>query len=166
MQMMVDAALGFVRGDQANEKVVRLDLVSLVRDLADDWQAQDHEVAFDGPERLAVNGRPVALKRAVANLVENAVRYGGSADIRIRDGGDEIVLTVADDGPGLPEGELEKVFQPFYRVETSRSRETGGTGLGLALARDVFRRLGGDLVLANRAGGGLIATARLPAPAG
>lgn len=166
MQMMVDAALGFVRGDQANEKVVRLDLVSLVRDLADDWQAQDHEVAFDGPERLAVNGRPVALKRAVANLVENAVRYGGSADIRIRDGGDEVVLTVADDGPGLPEGELEKVFQPFYRVETSRSRETGGSGLGLALARDVFRRLGGDLVLANRAGGGLLATARLPAPAG
>lgn len=165
MHMMVDAALGFVRGDQANEAIARLDLVSLVGDMADDWRAQGHEVGFDGPERLAVDGRPVALKRAVANLIDNAVRYGGNAEIRLCQGKDDVVLTVADSGPGLPEAELEKVFQPFYRVETSRSRDTGGTGLGLALARDVFRRLGGDLVLANRAEGGLIATARLPAAA-
>ncbi|WP_206419887.1 ATP-binding protein [Minwuia thermotolerans] len=164
MQMMVDAALGFVRGDQANEPVVRLDLVSLVRDMAEDWR--DDDVRFEGPARLAVNGRPVALKRAVGNLIDNAVRYGGNAEIRIWHTDHDAVLTVADDGPGLPEAELEKVFQPFYRVETSRSRDTGGTGLGLALARDVFRRLGGDLTIANRARGGLMATARLPLPAG
>lgn len=162
MDMMVDAALGFVRGDQANEMVSRMDLASLVRDLADDCQAQGHDVLFEGPERLAVQGRPVALKRAVGNLSDNAIRYGGNARISLQESDGRAVLLIADDGPGLPEAELEKVFQPFYRVEASRSRDTGGSGLGLALARDVFRRLGGDLVLANRAEGGLVARAWLP----
>lgn len=162
MDMMVDAALGFVRGDQANEMVSRMDLASLVRDLADDCQAQGHDVLFEGPERLAVKGRPVALKRAVGNLSDNAIRYGGNARISLQESDGRAVLLISDDGPGLPEAELEKVFQPFYRVEASRSRDTGGSGLGLALARDVFRRLGGDLVLANRAEGGLVARAWLP----
>lgn len=162
MDMMVDAALGFVRGDQANEMVSRMDLASLVRDLADDCQAQGHDVLFEGPERLAVQGRPVALKRAVGNLSDNAIRYGGNARISLQESDGRAILLIADDGPGLPEAELEKVFQPFYRVEASRSRDTGGSGLGLALARDVFRRLGGDLVLANRAEGGLVARAWLP----
>lgn len=162
MDMMVDAALGFVRGDQANEMVSRMDLASLVHDLADDCQAQGHDVLFEGPERLAVQGRPVALKRAVGNLSDNAIRYGGNARIILQESDGRAILLIADDGPGLPEAELEKVFQPFYRVEASRSRDTGGSGLGLALARDVFRRLGGDLVLANRAEGGLVARAWLP----
>lgn len=162
MDLMVDAALGFIRGDQANEAVSRLDLGSLVRDLAEDCQAQGHDVTFDGPDRLAVRGRPVALKRAVGNLTDNAIRYGGNARIRLEESDARAILSIADDGPGLPETELEKVFQPFYRVEASRSRDTGGSGLGLALARDVFRRLGGDLVLVNRTEGGLLARAWLP----
>lgn len=162
MDLMVDSALGFIRGDQANETVSRLDLASLARDLTDDCQAQGHEIVFDGPERLAVQGRPVALKRAIGNLTDNAIRYGGATDVRLESRGGRVNLIVADAGPGLPEAELEKVFQPFYRVETSRNRDTGGSGLGLALARDVFRRLGGDLSLSNARDGGLVATAWLP----
>lgn len=162
MHLMVDAALGFVRGDQANEVVSRLELASLVRDLAEDGEAQGHKVSFVGPERLAVQGRPVALKRAIGNLLDNAVRYGGNAEVELKAATDRAVLTISDNGPGLPDGELEKVFQPFYRVETSRNRDTGGSGLGLALARDVFRRLGGDLTVSNRPQGGLQALAWLP----
>lgn len=162
MDLMVDSALGFIRGDQANEAISRLDLAILLQDLVDDCQAQGHEVSFEGPEKLAVQGRPVALKRAMGNLTDNAVRYGGDAQVRLKVDDGRVVLTVSDSGPGLPEAELEKVFQPFYRVETSRNRDTGGSGLGLALARDVFRRLGGDLALANGRGGGLVATAWLP----
>ncbi|MDF1722383.1 MAG: ATP-binding protein [Minwuia sp.] len=163
MQQMVDQALGFIRGDQATEAITRIDLAGLLRDLAEDCATRGQDVAFDGPERFPVDGRPVALKRAVGNLVENALRYGGG-EVRLLlvKGGGRATLTVADNGPGLPEDELDKVFQPFYRVETSRNRETGGSGLGLALARDVFRRLGGDLALANRDTGGLAATAWLP----
>ncbi len=163
MQQMVDQALGFIRGDQATEAITRIDLAGLLRDLAEDCESSGQDVTFDGPERFPVDGRPVALKRAVGNLVENALRYGGG-EVRLLlvKGGNRATLTVADNGPGLPEDELDKVFQPFYRVETSRNRETGGSGLGLALARDVFRRLGGDLTLANRETGGLAATAWLP----
>lgn len=162
MDQMVDSALGFIRGDQANEAVSRLDLASLVRDLVEDCRAQGHDAEFDGPEKLAVQGRPVALKRAMGNLTDNAVRYGGALKVGLDAADGRVVLTIADKGPGLPEAELEKVFQPFYRVETSRNRDTGGSGVGLALARDVFRRLGGDLTLANARDGGLIATAWLP----
>jgi len=167
MDMMVDAALGFVRGDQANEAVSRLDLASLLADFAEDHAAQGHDVTYQGPDRLAVTGRPVALKRAIGNLLDNAVRYGGDARIGLTAQAGKAVLTIADNGPGLPEKELEKVFQPFYRVETSRNRDTGGSGLGLALARDVFRRLGGgDLILSNRPQGGLEARAELPLDGG
>ncbi|WP_417519507.1 ATP-binding protein [Minwuia sp.] len=162
MDLMVDAALSFIRGDQANEAISRLDLASLLRDLAEDMQAQGHDVTFDGPEKLPVFGRPVALKRATANLIDNAVRYAGNARVALSADDVRVEMVISDDGPGLPDGELEKVFQPFYRVETSRSRDTGGSGLGLALARDVFRRLGGDLALSNGRGGGLVATAWLP----
>ncbi|MDF1735089.1 MAG: ATP-binding protein [Minwuia sp.] len=163
MQQMVDQALGFIRGDQATEAIRRIDLAGLLRDLSEDAAAQGGQVSFDGPERLPVDGRPVALKRAVGNLIENALRYGGgevALSLSKQDG--RAILILADNGPGLPETELDKVFQPFYRLETSRNRETGGSGLGLALARDVFRRLGGDLALANRPEGGLAATAWLP----
>lgn len=162
MDMMVDSALGFIRGDQANEAVSRMDLASLVRDLVEDCQAQGHEVTFDGPDKLAVQGRPVALKRAMGNLTDNAIRYGGNTQVKLEAKEGRVMLSVSDTGPGLPENELEKVFQPFYRVETSRNRDTGGSGLGLALARDVFRRLGGDLSLANDRQGGLVARAWLP----
>ncbi|MFN7000182.1 MAG: sensor histidine kinase, partial [Elioraea tepidiphila] len=115
------------------------------------------------PERLTVRARPVALKRAIANLVQNALRYGGAARIRIApQPGGGVRLVVEDDGPGIPPEALEAVFQPFRRLEDSRNRETGGSGLGLAIARNILRAHGGDVTLENRPGGGLSAIVTLP----
>jgi signal transduction histidine kinase len=106
----------------------------------------------------------VALKRAFANLVGNAVKYGGSARVALAAPADGLVtVTVEDDGPGVPPDQVERVFEPFYRVEDSRNRETGGTGLGLPIARNIFRAHGGDVTLANRADGGARVVVTLPA---
>jgi hypothetical protein len=104
------------------------------------------------------------MKRALANLVANAVAYGGSARFRLLPPVDRILtIELEDDGPGIPPGELERVFEPFHRGEPSRNRETGGVGLGLPIARNIFRAHGGDVALANRPRGGLRATVTLPA---
>ncbi|MFM8992149.1 MAG: sensor histidine kinase [Alphaproteobacteria bacterium] len=123
------------------------------------------DISFDGPDALAVEGRPGALRRAIANLMDNALAHGTRARARLVASEGRVDFAVEDDGPGLPEDQLEKVFAPFYRVESSRSRDTGGVGLGLAVARDVARAPGGDVVLANVPGGGLRATLSLPAAA-
>jgi signal transduction histidine kinase len=94
------------------------------------------------------------LKRCLANLLDNALRYGGRADIVVEDTPSMLALRIRDAGPGIPEAELERVFEPFYRLESSRSRGTGGTGLGLGIARNIAREHGGDLVLRNRPEGG------------
>ena len=106
--------------------------------------------------------RPFAFRRAVRNLIENAQRYGGGADVAFRHDTDHVHVLVADSGPGIPEPELEQVFEPFFRLEKSRSRETGGTGLGLSIARTIIRAHGGEVTLANRAEGGLLVTVTLP----
>jgi len=119
-------------------------------------------VAGEGP--LAVRGRPLALKRALANLVGNAVAYAGGCVVRLA-GPDRGVVRIAveDEGPGIPEAERERVFQPFHRLEPSRNRETGGSGLGLTIARSILRAHGGDVTVTNRSPSGLVATATLPA---
>jgi signal transduction histidine kinase len=114
-----------------------------------------------------VRVRPVALKRALTNLVNNAAAYGGSARVTLAPplparGGSVVTLYVDDDGPGIPESEMESVFLPFHRLESSRNRETGGVGLGLPIARNIMRAHGGDLVLQNREAGGVRATVTLP----
>ena len=110
-----------------------------------------------------LRARPVALKRALANLVSNAVAYGGAARLRLSPPAAGVVrLEIEDDGPGVPEAELEAVFAPFRRLEQSRNRETGGTGLGLAIARNILRAHGGDVTLRNRPDGGLTAMVSLP----
>jgi signal transduction histidine kinase len=106
--------------------------------------------------------QPAALKRALSNLIDNAVKYGKQARAAIRSTPQSIEITVDDEGPGIPEDELGRVFQPFYRVEGSRSRETGGIGLGLAIALSVVQAHGGELTLSNRPGGGLRASVGLP----
>jgi signal transduction histidine kinase len=105
--------------------------------------------------------RPVALKRAFANLIDNAVKYGGGARVSLDADAAAVTVRVEDDGPGIPEEALETVFEPFRRLEDSRNRGSGGSGLGLTIARQVVEAHGGTLVLANRAGGGLAATVRL-----
>ena len=106
--------------------------------------------------------RPHALNRALRNLIDNAVRYGGAAEVSLTQEPGFAVITVADKGPGLPEDQLEAVFEPFVRLEASRSRDTGGVGLGLAIARTIIQAHGGTIQLRNRTGGGLNAIVRLP----
>jgi signal transduction histidine kinase len=121
---------------------------------------------YVGPAHAACFGRPTALKRAFANLVDNAVKYGERARVTLETASASLVVTIEDDGPGVPTGELDRVFEPFYRLETSRSRETGGAGLGLALVRAAVAAHGGDVMLGNRPEGGLRATVTLPVGAG
>jgi signal transduction histidine kinase len=169
MEAMIAATLAFARDEAAAEPAVPLDLAALCRTVLD--EAADarpdaaERVSYSGPERLVARGRPVALKRALANLVGNALSYGGAARLRLQPpsaGQGPVRLTVEDDGPGIPPAELEAVFQPFHRLEGSRNRETGGVGLGLPIARNILRAHGGDVVLRNRTNGGLLAEATLP----
>jgi signal transduction histidine kinase len=162
MQAMADATLAFAREEAGGEETRTVDLAALIEGLVDDQAALGHAVSYDGPERLAWRCRPLSLKRAVANLVNNAVRYAGGARVTLSDGGAGPVVTVDDDGPGIPEQSIPDVFEPFVRLESSRSRETGGAGLGLAIARSIVRAHGGELTLANRLEGGLRATVALP----
>ena len=110
----------------------------------------------------AVHASCLCTAGALTNLLDNAVKYGKRAQAAIATVGNAIEIAIDDDGPGIPEAELARVFQPFYRVEDSRSRDTGGTGLGLAIAQSIVQAHGGELTLANRTGGGLRACIRLP----
>ncbi len=169
LDAMVSATLVFGRDTADTEPAVPFDLVALLRTVLDDAadarpDASDN-LSFSGPSHLTVHGRILALKRVFANLVGNAVKYGGAARVVLDLEAVAGVATVSieDDGPGLPPDELERVFEPFYRVEDSRNRETGGTGLGLPIARNILRAHGGDVVLGNRPGGGARALVTLPA---
>ncbi len=168
LESMVAATLAFGRDVAASEPAIPLDLAALLRtvldEAADARPALATAIHYDGPDRLAMQGRPVALKRALANLVGNALGYGGAARAKLTPPTAGLVrVEIDDDGPGLPPAEIERVFEPFYRVEPSRSRETGGTGLGLPIVRNILRAHGGDVVLVNRPGGGLRAVVTLPA---
>jgi signal transduction histidine kinase len=162
METMIQSTLSFAREEANPEPRRELDLVVLLRSICED--APDVALAVDlsGAEAMPFGGQPVALRRGFCNLIDNAVKYGQRARIGLSIGVDSIAVTIDDDGPGLPEEELERVFRPFYRVEQSRSRDTGGVGLGLSVARTVFRAHGGDVVLSNRPEGGLRATVALP----
>jgi signal transduction histidine kinase len=155
LEAMVSATLAFGRDARTTEPVASLDLAELLRTILDEAGDTRPEAAtgltYEGPSHLTIRGRPLALKRALANLVSNAVTYGGSARVRLHlPVGGVATIEVEDDGPGIPPGELERVFEPFHRGEPSRSRETGGVGLGLPIARNIFRAHGGDVILANR----------------
>jgi len=164
MRAMIAATLAFARDEAAVEDPAPLDLAVLLQTVCDEAADGGADVTFAGPEHARCFGRPAALKRAFANLVENAVRYGGCARAGLAVEPHQLRVDIDDDGPGVPESELERVFQPFYRLETSRSRETGGVGLGLALVRAAIDAHGGRVALTNRPGGGLRATVLLPLP--
>jgi signal transduction histidine kinase len=162
MQRMIEATLAFAREEAAAEDTRTVDLAALVESVVDDLADLGQEVTFSGPERLAYACRPVGLKRAVRNLIENAVAYGGRARVTLEPGAVALRVVIDDDGPGIPEADFERVFAPFVRLEESRSRETGGIGLGMAIARSIVRGHGGDIELANRPEGGLRVVISLP----
>jgi signal transduction histidine kinase len=162
MQSLIEATLAFAREDAHEEPVRPVDLAALVDSVRADLCDLGHDVSTDASGSAVVDGRPDPLKRLFRNLVVNAVTYGARARVQVRNGQEDVTVTVDDDGPGIPEADLERVFDPFVRLEDSRSRSTGGTGLGLAIARGIARRHGGDVMLENRESGGLRATARLP----
>jgi signal transduction histidine kinase len=166
MQRMVEATLAFARDESLVEPAREVDLAALVDTLCEDMRELGRDVEFAEGERVVLPLRPVALKRALRNLVENAVAYGTRARVAVSRGWGEAVVTIDDDGPGIPQAQIERVFEPFVRLEESRSRATGGVGLGLAIARSVARAHGGEVTLANRGGGGLQAELRLPLSGG
>lgn len=162
MSAMLNEALAFARDESAEEPRVETDLAALLRALCTDLADAGQPVRFTGPDRLVCACRPVALERALVNLIDNAVRYGGAAEVTLAAEDDAVEIVVADRGPGIPLEQRERVFAPFFRLEPSRSRETGGMGLGLAVARSIVRRHGGDIALEDRPDGGLLVRVRLP----
>jgi signal transduction histidine kinase len=162
MESMVTQTLEFMRDSSASEPLQRVDIMALLESLQTDYQDTGKTVAIQGGVVHPHSGRPLALRRCLTNLVENAIRYGGRATIKVEDATRGITVRVLDEGPGIPESELDQAFEPFFRGEASRSRETGGTGLGLGIARNIARAHGGELTLSNRAGGGLEAILSLP----
>ena len=162
MRAMLESTLAFARDDTAEEPRTRVDLAALLASLCDDLADTGYKASYEGPERFTYECRPVALRRAFTNLIVNAASYGEAATVGLAEAEGDVEVTVADRGPGIPEAMREKVFTPFFRLEGSRSRETGGTGLGMAVARAIIRRHGGDIALEDRPGGGLVARVRLP----
>ena len=162
MQSMINAALAFFREDTHREQTTAFDLSELLQTIVDDYRDQHINVDFDGPAHLVYEGRPLGIKRVIVNLLENALKYAQCPGIALRRDEYSICIEVSDEGPGIPEAALEQVFDPFFRLEASRNRDTGGVGLGLSAARAIAREQGGELTLSNRHGGGLLACVELP----
>src|SRR5512144_2228971 len=158
MERMIDSTLAFLRGDATGEESKIVDIGTVLQTLCDSLADAGHDVVLSGDRHATLRCKPLAMKRAFSNVIDNAVKYGTRARVVLQDNAQEIAVNIDDDGPGIPDDEQEKVFDPFYRVEASRSRETGGTGLGLTLARTVVCAHGGDILLHNREAGGLRVT--------
>lgn len=162
METMIASTLAFARDDAQNEPRETVDLASLVQSVCDDLSDAGRDCTFERAPPTPYLCRPLSLRRALANLAENAVAYGARARAALVNEDDGIVIRIDDDGPGIPESELAQVFEPFYRLERSRSRETGGTGIGLCVVQSVAQAHGGEVRLTNRTEGGLRAELVLP----
>ncbi|MGI9437348.1 MAG: ATP-binding protein [Geminicoccaceae bacterium] len=162
MQRMTEATLAFMREEAKVEPTRRVDLGALIESVVADFSDLGHDVGFAQSARIAFDCRPAGLKRALRNLLENAVRYGDQAEVCLVDRYGRLEVTIDDCGPGIPDDDIERMFQPFVRLDESRSQEFGGIGLGLAIARSIIRGHGGDVTLANKQEGGLRATISLP----
>lgn len=161
MESMVRGALALFRGLDDDETLAPLDINALLETIKNEFREMGADVTVEGQAAQPLTGKPQALKRCLTNLVTNAVKFGTRAKIMVEDGS-ALLIRVRDEGPGIPPEELERVFEPFYRVESSRNRDTGGTGLGLSIARDVAQAHGGSLVAQNLPDGGLEALLVLP----
>jgi signal transduction histidine kinase len=162
MEQMIGATLDFARNASAAEARRRIDLASLVESACQDLSDHGQKAIYRGPDYLEFTCRPVAVGRALHNILENAAEYAGDAEASIIDRGDAVEIAVRDHGPGIPDNELERVFEPFHRLDAARSSSHLGAGLGLSIARNVARGHGGDVTLMNHPDGGLLVTLRLP----
>ncbi len=165
MEEMLDQTLAYLRGERTDEDMRALDLVALVQTLVDDAMDAGSTISFSAPARLALEGRPLALKRAIGNLIDNALKYGMRARLTLSSDAGMARLVIDDDGPGIPADDLKRAFEPFQRLEQSRNKDTGGFGLGLTIARTILNGHGGAIALANRAEGGLSVTVTMPVKA-
>ncbi len=161
-QEMVREGLDLARSMDTSETMQPLDLDSLLGSVCCDATDAGQQVEVKGHAGMALMGRPMALRRCLVNLIDNAVKYGQRANVAVENTGGAARIQIRDNGPGIAPGELARVFEPFYRVESSRSRESGGTGLGLTIARNIAEQHGGNIALANHPDGGLQVTLVLP----
>lgn len=161
MEVILNDTLAFARADAESESR-KLDLAEMLRSLVDEFADEGHDVAYAGESQATVQLRPAALQRVLRNLLSNAMKYAGSAQVHLQALPDAWQIRICDEGPGVPEKDLQEVFTPFYRLESSRNEETGGIGLGLAIARMLVEAQGGSIRLYNRAEKGLCAEVKLP----
>jgi len=162
MLAMVVSTLAFAKGDMHSEPVQTIDLAATIESICDNATDMGLAAEYIWTRRLVCHCRPLALKRALVNLIENAARYGSKAVVSASQSGSDLCVVIEDEGPGIPEDSMEKVFTPFYRIEQSRSRTTGGMGLGMTVSRDIIRSHGGDITLHNKPEGGLRIVVTLP----
>lgn len=166
MQTIIETTLIFAREETRAEETRATDLSALIESVVSDLKDLGEECTYEGPERFVLACRPISLKRAIRNLLENAITYGHSAKIKLFPGSPEIgndhMILVEDDGPGIKEDEIERMFEPFVRFEASRNKETGGIGLGLAITRSIVRGHGGNIHAENKPEGGLRVIIHLP----
>jgi signal transduction histidine kinase len=162
IEVITRSVLAFASDTARPEQREQLDLISLLETLCDDTPGAHLHLPDKMPARLAVSAQPVALRRCIANLIENAIKYGGQAEVSLSIEPATLQVCVEDRGPGIPAEEFENVFRPFRRLESSRNRETGGTGLGLTIARTIARAHGGEVTISNRPEGGLRVELTLP----
>ncbi|KEA65008.1 Sensor histidine kinase [Marinobacterium lacunae] len=162
MQEMLEATLAFTREESLQEDRRTVDLSALIGSICEDLRDLGNRIEFDESQRVPYLCRSGSIRRALTNLIENACKYGGQADVALQVCSDRLIVWVRDKGPGIPEADQVRVFDPFVRLETSRSRETGGIGLGLSIARTIAHSHGGDIRLANRPEGGLEVVLELP----
>ena len=162
MAAMIDVTLDYLRGLQDNETVRAIDINALLESMSEDALVLGRTVRIEGQAVAPYTGRLSALRRALQNLIDNAIKYGGAVQVRIADSASELRISVQDQGPGIGPEELTKVTEPYYRTDSSRNSATGGTGLGLSIVKDIALGHGGELLLENSHQGGLCATLRLP----
>lgn len=162
MEAMISSTLDYLRGEVTDEQRRVVDIAAVHQTLAGEANDAGQRASYAGPSHVAIRVRPVAIKRALTNVVGNAIKYGGCATIALRLDDSGLAIAVADEGPGIPPDQVESAFEPFVRLEQPGERAKGGVGLGLAIARQAIHAEGGSLTLANRPEGGLVATIELP----
>jgi signal transduction histidine kinase len=166
MDGMIESILSFGRDDAKHEPLSLVDLSALVEGICDDAADAGEPVTFSGPRNVTISCRPTAVRRAISNLVDNAVKYGGTTAVALVPEAGRVVITVEDEGPGIPRSERERVFEPFYRIGSARDPSTGGVGLGLTVTHSIVWEHGGDITLGTRKGGGLSVRVELPVGTG